>query len=364
MTATRGARRRDITNDQVIAAVEEAKRTSPLGWQQAAAAIIGIHAGALASRLNTLVKNGTVTEDILKAPSLNRERPFSIGALPDDDVPVDQLVAHRKRQFEHKRAHEEASKLIPVRVRIQGPVGLLHFGDPHVDDDGTDIAALEDHARLVRRTEGLMACNVGDSQNNWVGRLARLYAEQSTSAKQSWALTEWFLGLCDWLYIIGGNHDLWSGSGDPIKWMARQQDQLYKASECRIALNFPNGLSVRVNARHDHSGSSIWNPSHGPSKALMLGFRDHIAIAGHKHESAHSILKDPISGIAMHAIKVASYKVFDRYAKEKGFRDQSLSPAVMTVINTRLEEGHPDLVKVFWCPHEGAEYLTFLRSRK
>jgi hypothetical protein len=300
----------------------------------------------------------------LHVDKMEAERPFEFTPLPRDDLPIEELVAHRKRQFQHKREHEEASKLIPVKVRIPGPVGLLHFGDPHVDDDGTDIEALERHARLCRDTEGLFACNVGDTTNNWTGRLARLYGEQSTSAAQAWRLAEWFLGLADWLYIIGGNHDLWSGSGDPIKWITRQAGQLYKSSECRLQLQFPNGLKVRVNARHDHAGSSIWNPAHGPMKAAIMGSRDHIYVAGHKHESAYSVLKDAISGITMHAIKVASYKIFDRYAKEHGFRDNAFGPCAVTVINSSLPETHPDLVKLFWNPEEGADYLTFLRRRK
>jgi hypothetical protein len=283
---------------------------------------------------------------------------------PPADLSVEQLVEWRKRQFDQKKTHEEASKLIPVRVKIPGPIGLLHFGDPHVDDDGTDIAALEEHARIVRETPGMLACNVGDTTNNWTGRLARLYGEQSTSASQAWQLAEWFLGLCDWLYIIGGNHDLWSGAGDPIKWIAKQQGAMYRSSECRIALNFPNGAQVRVNARHDFAGSSQWNPAHGPMKAAMLGTRDHVYVAGHKHESAYSVLKDPGEGIMMHALKVASYKVYDRYAKEKGFRDMAFSPCAVTVINPHLPQAHPDMVKVFWDPAEGAEYLTFLRARK
>jgi hypothetical protein len=293
-----------------------------------------------------------------------KKQEFSIPKLPDPDIPIAELVAHRKRQFERKRDHEEASKLIPVTIKIPGPVGILHFGDPHVDDDGTDIGLLESHARLVRNTEGLMAVNVGDTTNNWVGRLARLYAEQSTSAPQAWQLAEWFVGLCPWLYMIGGNHDLWSGAGDPMKWIARQNNALYKSSEARIALKFPNKAVVRVNARHDFAGSSIWNPAHGPMKAVQMGVRDHIAIAGHKHESAYGVLKDPDSGITMHAVKVASYKVFDRYAKERGFRDNTLSPCCVTTINPHLPANHPDLVKVWWDPFEGAEYLKFARKRK
>jgi hypothetical protein len=163
--------------------------------------------------------------------------------------------------------------------------------------------------------------------------------------------------------MIAGNHDLWSGSGDPLKWIAKQQNALYKSSEARIALRFPNGMEVRVNARHDHSGSSIWNPAHGPMKAAIMGTRDHIYVAGHKHESAYSVLKDAISGITMHACKVASYKVYDRYAKDRGFRDNALSPCVLTTINPDLPPEHPDLVKVWWDPQEGADYLTYLRRR-
>jgi len=288
---------------------------------------------------------------------------YEFTPLPDDDVPIEELIAQRKRKFQHKREHEESSKLIPMKIKIPGAIGILHFGDPHVDDDGTDIEALERHTDLVRKTEGLFAANVGDTTNAWAGRLARLYADQATSAAQAWRIAEWFIGRCDWLYMIGGNHDLWMGAGDPLKWITRQQDALYKASEARIALRFPNGLEVRINARHDHSGSSIWNPAHGPMKAALMGTRDHLYVAGHKHESAYSVLKDAISGITMHAMKVASYKIYDRYAKERGFRDNCLSPCALTTINPALPPDHPDLIKAFWDPEEGADYLTYLRRR-
>jgi hypothetical protein len=98
-------------------------------------------------------------------------------------------------------------------------------------------------------------------------------------------------------------------------------------------------------------------------KAALMGTRDHLYVAGHKHESAYSVLKDAISGITMHACKVASYKIYDRYAKEHGFRDNCLSPCALTTINPALPADHPDLVKVWWEPEEGADYLTFLRRR-
>lgn len=281
------------------------------------------------------------------------------------DLPIADLVADRIRRFDLKKKHEDSRKLIPVRVDSSLPVGILHFGDPHLDDDGTDIALVQQHARLVRETPGLWAATVGDATNNWIGRLARLYAQQSTTAVEAWRLAEWFFAEArDWLYVVGGNHDAWSGAGDPLQWITRQMGALFQESEVRLELRFPNKAGVRVNCRHDFAGRSMYNPAHGPMKALFFGVRDHVAIAGHTHESAYGVLKDPDTAITMHAIRVASYKVIDRFAKERGFRDQHLGPACVTVIRPELPNEHPDLVKVFWDPFEGADYLTFLRRRQ
>ena len=352
--------RKIATDEQVLDALKQSN-----GIRSKAAETLGMSTRSVMDRVSRMRGKGIAVPE----SSYNKDHfdakpaEFTFTPLPSDDIPVEELIAHRKRQFQHKREHEEASKLIPIRIKIGGPIGILHFGDPHVDDDGCDIEAIERHTALVNATDGLFAANVGDTTNNWCGRLARLYADQSTSAAQSWRLAEWFVNRCRWLYMIAGNHDLWSGAGDPLKWIAKQQNALYKSSEARIALKVPNGAEVRINARHDHAGSSVWNPAHGPMKAAMLGTRDHIYMAGHKHESAYSVLKDPINGITMHALKVASYKVYDRFAKDKGFRDNALSPCVLTTINPNLPAHHPDMVKVWWEPEEGADYLGYLRRK-
>jgi hypothetical protein len=348
------------SDDQILKALQEAN-----GIRALVAAKFKMNERTLLMRLKRMKDKGYIIPESTYQPGRQvvDKGDYEFTPLPDDDVPIEELIAQRKRKFQHKREHEEASKLIPIKVKMAGAIGILHFGDPHVDDDGCDIEAIERHTDLVNRTEGLFAANVGDTTNNWVGRLAKLYGEQATSAAQAWKIAEWFVNRCDWLYMIGGNHDLWSGSGDPLRWIAKHQNSLYKSSEARIALKFPSGLEVRINARHDHSGSSIWNPAHGPMKAALMGTRDHLYVAGHKHESAYSVLKDAISGITMHACKVASYKIYDRYAKEHGFRDNCLSPCALTTINPALPADHPDLVKVWWDPEEGADYLTYLRRR-
>ena len=303
--------------------------------------------------------------DLSPATLLGRGPDAEMEAPPPPGLSTEELLADRKRRFALKKTHEQARKLIPVTIKESKPVGILHFGDPHVDDDGCDLELLEAHAKLVRNTPGLYGVNVGDTTNNWVGRLARLYGQQSTSAAEAWQLAEWFIQeVRDWLYMIGGNHDAWSGAGDPIKWIAGQAGAFYQDSEVRVALRFPGNREVRVNARHDFAGRSMYNPAHGPMKAALFGVRDHLFVAGHKHESAYGVLKDPDSGIAMHSILVASYKVYDRYARERQFRDQSLGPACLTVIDPSLPPDHPDLIKPFWDPVEGAEHLKWKRNRK
>ena len=238
-------------------------------------------------------------------------------SLPIGEFTAEEIICFMKERYKRKVDYEEARKLIKVVVPISGPIGIVHFGDPHVDDDGTDWAALERDIKLVRETEGLFASNIGDTTNNWVGRLGRLYGQQATSAKQAWILAEWFIKSLSgyWLYMIGGNHDAWSGEGDPLHFIASQTQALYEPSEARIGLQFPNGKELVINARHDFAGGSMWNPTHGPMKAAQLGVRDDIVICGHKHKSGYSPLKDPESGKVMHCLQVASYKRYDRDRK-------------------------------------------------
>ena len=314
--------------------------------------------------------------NVVKRPVETNDE-ISFSPIPADELPVEEIWEYRKRQFAQKDAFEKAAKLRPVKVKISGPIGILHFGDPHVDDDGTDIAQLERHCKAVREGEGLFGANIGDTTNNWVGRLARLYGDQGTSAKQAWLMAEYFLHFCPgrnpaelshkerkallskWIYLVAGNHDCFSGAGDPIKWIVRQAAAPYEASQVRLGLTFPNGREVRVNARHDFKGTSQWNPAHGSMRASKEGFHDHILINGHKHKSGYGLIKDPSNGTISHCIQVASYKVHDRYAKERDFADQHISPSVVTIIDPEATE--TGLVTVFHDVEQAVDYLKFKR---
>jgi hypothetical protein len=177
-------------------------------------------------------------------------------------------------------------------------------------------------------------------------------------------LAEWLLAAMPWLYIVQGNHDAWSGAGDPLKWIASQAGLLYRADGVRLCLQLPSGRAVRVNARHDFQGHSMWNTAHGVSKAVQLGWRDHILTCGHKHTSGYQVLKDPASGLISHALRVASYKRLDRYASEKGLPDQHIFCCPVTIVRPRYSEDNPNFITTLFDPETAALFLKWLRGRK
>lgn len=329
-----------VTHEDALAAIKK------YGSFRKAAAALGIPTSTLQNRVQRA-----------------RDKEFEVEELPSPLAPVSEILARRKAEFARVHAAKEARRLIDVQVKVDGPVGIAHFGDPHVDDPGCNIELLERHVEIVNGTPGMLAGNVGDQQNLWTGRLARLYGEQSTSAAESWMLTEWLVKSVPWLYLIGGNHDVWAGAGDPLKWMMRNAGAVHEDHGARLNLKFPNGRQVRINARHDFKGQSMWNTAHGVAKAAQAGWRDHILTCGHLHISGYNILKDPATGLISHAIRVASYKWHDRYADQLGLPDQNISENVVTVIDP-YADAERRLVTVFMDLEEAAEYLTWKRGRQ
>ncbi|HFD14990.1 MAG TPA: hypothetical protein ENJ38_01635 [Rhodospirillales bacterium] len=341
---------RTLTEAETRAAVEA---FASCGTVAGAARALGLTRSALRNRLERAQAAGIAAA----SPA------FDAPELPDPDPPVEEIIAARLREYERVHRARRARHLIPVRVRLDGPVAIAHFGDPHLDDPGCNLPLLMRHMEVVRRTEGMFAANVGDLQNNWVGRLVRLHAEQTTTARQAWRLVEWFVRELPWLYIVLGNHDCWAGTGDPLDWILRTAPGVSGRHGVRLALRFPNGREVRVHARHDFPGHSQWNPAHGPAKAAMMHWRDHILTCGHRHVSGYQIVKDPATGTISHAIRVASYKDQDGYAFEKGLPDGNFGPCAVTVIDPEAES-EIGLVTVLWDVETAADFLTFLRRRR
>jgi hypothetical protein len=338
------------------------------GSPTAAAKALGRSRGTLEGHITQAVQAGLVTREALaslRRGELARETApiMAVPELPSELPTAAELIALRSKQFKRKKDAKDARHLSPGRVHLDGPIGLAIPGDPHLDDDGTDIDLVREHVDILNKVEGLYAIGIGDYSNNWVGRLARLYGQQGLSAAHAWVLVEWYVKAVPWLALVGGNHDAWSGAGDPIQWMAKSARTTYEANGVRLNLQFPNGREIRVNARHDFSGKSQWNTAHGPAKAAQMGWRDHILVAGHLHTSGYNVVRDPSSGLLSHCVRTGSYKTYDRYAEEHGLPNQTFTVCPVFVIDPSQPDDSATCVTVHFDPIEAADYLTWKRKK-
>ncbi len=283
--------------------------------------------------------------EIPGAQEPDRNVKFQIPVLPNRSRSLEELLSARLVESERVIDADEARDLIEIKVNIDGPFGLLIFGDPHVDDPGCAFGLLKKHVELAANHPYIVAGNIGDLANNWVGRLARLYADQSVTARESWTLVEWLVTSVNWLFIIAGNHDLWAGSGDPVQWFSKQVGTLYEGHGVRLALKHPCGAVTRIHARHDFPGHSIWNAMHGPKRELVAGFRDHLIVAGHRHIGGDEGTVSP-DGICAQLVRVSGYKKADTYATALGLKKMPMHPAALAIIDPREKDSSRARV---WC---------------
>jgi len=287
------------------------------------------------------------------------ERPI-VEELPPSDLPFGERLATMKARNSLRIAHAKASAWQIVRIPVDGPYGICWFGDPHLDDPFCDLHGIERHATICRDTPGLFGANGGDTINNWVGKLERLYAEQSATASEGWELVEWFmkdLGV-NWLLWILGNHDTWN-YGKRIFDGLNTQRILMKDWDAKLRLISPSG-ETKVWARHDFKGHSIYNELHGQKRAAMMDEHADIYAAFHRHTfgtSQHELA----GGRDVTLIRARGYKDSDDYALKGQFNEQSTGQSVVTVIEPRF--GIAPLVHTFKDVATGADFLTFLRRK-
>lgn len=272
---------------------------------------------------------------------------------------AEELIEQKKTLMTRALAREKWAELIQCTIKDNKPIATLIIGDPHVDDDYCDIGRLEADLATVAKTRGMYAAHVGDLINNWAGRLEKLYAHQRTRFDEAIVLVDWMFKAAPTLVAINGNHDCWNKGADIIKWVSRAA--IHESHGARLRLNWPGGEHMTVNIRHDFKGRSMYSATHGHRRELREGHRDDLLVAGHIHQDEASVTPT-VDGVH-HLYRVSGYKVIDEYAKEHDFKRLVLGPSVCTILNPWAKMP-ADRIKPFWDVEEGADYLTFLRSRR
>lgn len=294
-----------------------------------------------------------------------RQADISVPELPSGDLPIELLIQQRREAFILKERADRARRLIPVSVGIDGPIGITWFGDPHLDDDGCNWPQLERDIAAVKSVRGMYAGNIGDTNNNWIGRLARLWEHQSTTGKQAWSLVEWFVKELPWLVFLGGNHGAWSGSGDPLRWLLQNTPAISDDMEARFELAFPTGVRSRVFARHDFPGHSQWNVTHGMAKAATLsGYDDTLLVAGHKHTTGYQVVMNANTGVISHCVRAAGYKAIDKFAHDNFFTNHTFAESVVSIFNPAFPPTDRRHLHIEFDVEEGARRLEWLRNQK
>ena len=89
------------TDEQIFAAIKDAN-----GIRATAAKKLGINLRTLMQRVKKMKAKGFDVPGSTYIQGDVQKAGFEFTPLPEDDIPVEQLIEHRKRQLHHKKAHE------------------------------------------------------------------------------------------------------------------------------------------------------------------------------------------------------------------------------------------------------------------
>lgn len=313
---------------------------------------------------------GTTHSTVSRRVALARERGLveeesevAFPVLPEDDLPVDELIGIAKRRFSKRMEHATARRWMPIRINTDLPIALTWFGDPHIDNDGCNWPLLERDVSICRDTDGMYGANIGDTTDNWVGRLARLYAHSSTNRETARKFIHWLISDSgvDWLIWLLGNHDEWNYGDELLKEMAGEPVWMHDW-QAQLTLVFSNKRECRVWASHNFSGHSMWNTLHGQQKAAHTKAEAHLYIAGHTHNWALHQEESASRDFTYWLARARGYKYIDFHAEKMGHASQQEGASIVSVINPRATS-MAGFVQCFADVEEGADYLTYLRKK-
>ena len=280
--------------------------------------------------------------------------------FPDEDISPDEILDHLSKRWEKKQEHNQAKKWFDIKMPSDEPFGLVIVGDPHL---GThcNIPLLRRDVDIMSSTPGVGCVNIGDTTNNWGGRLIQLYAEEDISRSTERKLAHWFLKEAEipWLVWLHGNHDtMHSEFSTYLKAINVKQVPMLDW-QAQFKLVFPSA-TIKVDASHHHKGTSIYNKLQGQKRASLWGEEADIYCAGHHHTWALAQEEDS-SGRVINLARCRGYKWHDEFGHRHGFTEENYGSSIIFVIDPTAP---PNVrVKPFGDLAEGAEFLTWKRNR-
>lgn len=304
----------------------------------------------------------TVCKRLRSAPSAQPEADVELPEFPEDDIDVDQIIAQAVQSYEKRAASAVARKWFEIKVKAERPIGIAFVGDPHLDNAGTNWPLLRQHVDLMKNTPGVHAVNIGDTTDNWVGRLVRLYADSNVSKPRAQKLAKWFLADSGipWRVWLLGNHDAWGDGAGLLRLMNTPRIPM-EDWEAKFQFVFPSGRACRVWASHDFKGHSMWNSGHGAQRAALMRDDAHIFASGHRHNWFIHKEENADRGNTYTLLRARGYKHIDSYASHHGYASQAAGSTVLCVVDPKGTDS--SFVRAFEDLEEGCDYLTWKRGK-
>ncbi len=290
--------------------------------------------------------------------------------MPPVVRPVDELIAsaitHRERLQANMRTKHNA--VLPLHNGGK-PFGVALIPDQHMDNPGSNLKLIFSHAELIAKTDGLYACALGDSIDNFiVGKLEAARRSHIISIPEAWSLSESYHRIFahKLLAAISGNHTEWTNKLGGADYLAAVLHKagvkaLYDADELYFSIRADNKQVWKYGVRHFFQGGSLWNAAHSVSRyAMSHAYRsEDVVVAGHRHVAGYQIVES--HGTIAHCVQVGSYKDrdLDDYCRTKGFLSQHsfLLPVMIHFPETRKSLFFPEI-------EDAIPYLKYLRGKK
>lgn len=349
------------TSDELLQEAIDAVESA--GSVSGAARELGMNRSTFEGRYRNAV---TRLEAGLLKPKESTAPIVELPVFPDEDLDTEIILDHLESSWEKRQAHEDAKRWFEIRIHSDSAYGLVVVGDPHLGVH-CNIRKLRKDVEIMASTPGLGAINIGDSANNWSQRLIHLYADEDISRSTERRLARWFLldkqsggAGVPWCVFLHGNHDtMHSEFATYLKTINVAQIPMLDW-RAKFKLVFPSA-EIKVDAAHNHKGTSIYNPLHGQRRADLWGENADIFVAGHHHTWALAQSEREDHSVVCYC-RVRGYKHHDEFALHHGFNEELYGASAIFVIDPKAPPN--TRVKPFADLAEGAEFLTWKRGRK
>ena len=154
---------------------------------------------------------------------------------------------------------------------------------------------------------------------------------------------------------------------DKMDWFSQATGTLAVDWRVNVDFQFPNGVSVKGDFRHDFSGASMYSPLHSLQKQNLFHTNADIYVAGHRHN--YATMEMPSTNKSnhetgfktpAHMLRVKGFKDIDSYADQHGFPRQDYGHAGLIVIDPFTTQ--QNRIKIYSDIDYGANILKLMND--